>query len=83
MLEEQISKKDRWLRKKYGCVEFGTGPYDHNYAKVPHQSDCVNGQEHQERGCLEAGVSWEVQEDEHAHRALISFIQYHGSWFKK
>ena len=57
MLEEQISKKDRWLRKKYGCVEFGTGPYDHNYAKVPHQSDCVNGQEHQEKGCLEAGVS--------------------------
>ena len=56
MLEERISKKDRWLRKKYGCVEFGTGPYDHNYAKVPHQIDCVNGQEHQEKGCLEAWV---------------------------
>ena len=70
-------------KKVHGCVEFETCPYDHYYAKVPHQSDCVNGQEHQEKGCQEVRVFWEAQEDEHAHRALISFIQYHGSWFKK
>ena len=42
--------------KVHRCVVFGIDPYDHSYAKVPHQSDCVNGQEHQEKGCLEAQV---------------------------
>ena len=44
-------------KKVHGCVEFETCPYDHYYAKVPHQSDCVNGQEHQKKGFQEAWVS--------------------------
>ena len=70
-------------KKVHGYVEFETCPYEHYYTKVPHQSDCVNGQEHQEKGCPEAQVFWEAQEDEHGHRALISLVQYHGSWFKR
>ena len=69
--------------KVHRCVVFGIDPYDHSYAKVPHQSDCVNGQEHQEKGCQEVWVFWEAQEDEHDHRALISFTQNHGSWLKR
>ena len=69
--------------KVHWGVVFEIDPYDHSYAKVSHQSDCLNGQEYQEKGCLEAWVFWETQEDAHGHRALISFIQYHGSWFKR
>ena len=43
-------------KKVHGCVEFETCPYDHYYTKVLHQSDCVNGQEHQEKGCQEVQV---------------------------
>ena len=43
-------------KKVHGCVEFKTCPYDHYYAKIPHQSDCVNGQEHQEKGFQEVWV---------------------------
>lgn len=64
--------------KVHRCVEFGTDPYDHNYAQVPHQSDCVDGQEHQEQGRLEVWVFRETQEDECGHRAVISLTQCHG-----
>ena len=43
-------------KKVHGYVEFETCPYEHYYTKVPHQSDCVNGQEHQEKGCQEVRV---------------------------
>lgn len=33
-------------KKVHECVELGIDPYEHNYAQVPHQSDCVDGQEH-------------------------------------
>ena len=42
--------------KVHWGVVFEIDPYDHSYAKVSHQSDCLNGQEYQEKGCLEA---WE------------------------
>lgn len=38
--------------KVHWCVVFEIDPYDYSYAKVSHQSDCLNGQEHQEKGVL-------------------------------
>ena len=61
-------------KKVHGGVEFGIDLDDHDHTQIPKNSDCVDGQEYQEKWHLEFWIFWEAQQNEGDSTTLVFLI---------